>query len=80
MKEYVKDNREKINAINKKSREKHKVKIYEHHKIWREENKEKIMEHNKQPYECECGSHFQFYNKARHAKTEKHLQYLKNLV
>jgi hypothetical protein len=79
MKEYVEDNRDKVNAICRKSREKHKEKRNEEHRIYRENNKEKIMEHNKQPYECECGSHFQFYNKARHAKTEKHVKYLETI-
>ena len=42
-------------------------------------NKEKIDEWRNTTFTCECGGTYMNHNKARHAKTAKHQDYLKSL-
>lgn len=42
-------------------------------------NREKILDRQKQKYTCECGGAYIHANKAKHNRTEKHLNYNNNL-
>lgn len=57
--------------------ETNKEHILERVKEYNEANKERITEQQKQPFECACGSIIRYDNKARHEKSKRHLQWLK---
>ena len=58
---------------------KQKMKEYNkiYNKIYNLENKQKIKNHVTQPYQCDCGSVFQLNKKARHQRTNKHIDVMK---
>ena len=63
-----------------KYREEHKQEIKQYHDDRKEErkekyeiNKEKIAEKRKKVFTCECGSVFRIDSKARHEKSQKHI-------
>lgn len=70
LKEYYQDNKEKF----KEYRDANKEKIKE----YRQTNIEKIKDRQKEKITCECGSTFNRQCKARHLRTAKHCQYIKN--
>jgi len=55
----------------------------EYKEIWYQINKERILkkmkEKGKIKFHCECGSSVRQYEKARHYRTKKHIQYLESL-
>jgi len=69
--EMVKENDKKYYEINKEKK-------IEYQKEYRENNKEAIEEKQGQKMTCECGGSFRIDNKARHEKTEKHCEFIKN--
>ena len=76
-KEYNERNREHIIEKGKIYRENHKDIINERHKEYRVNNKETIRAKEKEPYNCKCGATIQKTEKARHNKTQKHQDWLK---
>ena len=50
--------------------------ILEKQKNWREANREYILEKKKEKYTCECGSIIVSSIKARHLKTQKHINFM----
>ena len=63
---------------NKKWYDNNKEKIAEKIKDYYEENKEKIAEKHKEKVTCECGCIVRYYGLARHTKTKKHLDKIKD--
>ncbi len=89
-KQYYEKNKEQHNKVSKEYYETHKEELKEYretnkeqyikfHKEYYETNKEKILQQKKQKITCECGSVVQYSEKARHAKSIKHKNYIKHL-
>ena len=74
-KQYYNDNINKIDYYQKEYYKKKIEKKYKEAKKYYETNKDKFKER----FECECGSQYMRYNKSKHLKTIKHLNYLKTL-
>ena len=75
-KEYHEANREDILERKKEYHEANKEVILEKAKEYREANKEAISERGKEKYTCECGSTLRKSDKARHERTQIHLDWL----
>ena len=71
------NNRETIKEKVKKYREENKDIIREKKKKYREENKEKIKAKRSKKCICECGKEYTHDHKARHEKSKKHQDYIK---
>jgi hypothetical protein len=84
MKEYRKENKEKIAKRMKeweeKNKDKRKEKKGESDKKRYEKNKEKISENNKVKVECPCGSIVRKSDLSKHKKTQKHQNWEKTQV
>jgi hypothetical protein len=91
--EYHTKNKEKIQEKNRERYETNKEKRQEQNREWfennkkkkqqydqeyRAKNKEKISELKKVIFTCICGSECRIADKARHEKTQKHLNFVKN--
>jgi hypothetical protein len=72
-KEYGERNKEQLSKYHEQYREEHKEHKKEIDKAYREANKEKIKERKTQPFLCECGCTIKWDEKARHKKTQKHI-------
>ena len=72
-KEYREANKEKLSEYHKQYREDHLEHKKEVNKAYKEANKEKIKEKKTQPFLCECGCTIKWDDKARHRKTQKHI-------
>lgn len=92
IKEYIEDNKEKIAEKKKVYQQDNKEKIAEKKRKYYEDNKEILAQKKKQnyrenrekvaekravPFICECGSTCRIADKARHFKSLKHQNYLK---
>ena len=88
-KEYYEDNKEKIAKEKKIWRKNNKEKMKEYFEEYYENNKEKIAEQKKEYYQynkekiaekvtCECGCVVTRNHLARHKKTNKHLELIKD--
>jgi len=79
-KKYYENN--KVVCINrvKEYTELHKEEKLEYLKNWRKEHKEEQMEKQKQKHECECGGRYSNNHKQRHFRTDKHKEYLANII
>ena len=77
--EKCKQYREEHKTEIKQYRDEHKEHISEYHKQYRTDNQEKIKEHKNQKYTCDCGSRYTTQNKARHFKSHKHLEFIRQL-
>ena len=75
MKEYILDNKDKIQEYTKEYREDNKDKI----KQYREKNKETISEKKKIKITCVCGSCYRKADKNTHERTKKHQSFLKSI-
>jgi len=75
-KQYYNDNREQILEGQKQYRIHNREQILEGQKQYRIHNREKIAEQQSTKIECECGVSYTYRNKARHYKSQKHLNYL----
>jgi len=69
IKEYYENNKEYV----KEYYENNKEKINEYHKEYHENNKDKIKERKMQKITCECGRNITLAHKARHEKTQFHI-------
>ena len=76
-KEWYIDNKEKIADQKYQFNIDNKEAISQQKKIYRVENKQKIKNHKTQQYQCDCGSVFQLDKKARHQRTNKHIDVMK---
>jgi|SaaInlV_125m_DNA_1040241.scaffolds.fasta_scaffold30595_2 hypothetical protein len=74
-KEYRENNKEHIKEYDKEYYENNKEYIKEHHKEYNEKNKEKLNE----KINCNCGGKYTYQNKAKHFKTNRHLEYIESL-
>ena len=78
IKQYRKDNREKIRQQTKQYRKDNKEKLQKKSKEYIEKNIEKIRERQSTKYTCECGSTITKKSKARHERTQKHINFINN--
>jgi len=74
-KEYRETHKEEMKEYRENNKEQH-IKVC---KEYYAKNKEAIAEKNKQKITCECGSVVRYGEKARHAKSIKHKNYIKHL-
>lgn len=77
MKQYRKDNEEKLKKQGKEYREKNKELLKQKHKEWyKGEGAKKYYEKKKQELKeskiCECGMSYSWGNQVRHTKTKRH--------
>lgn len=72
------ENKERRNARGKQHYEHNKELIAEKRKIIYHENKEAISERRKEKKVCECGSMCNIGGVARHERTSKHTEFIKN--
>jgi hypothetical protein len=79
MKEYAQTNKDQIAKYHKEYQQTHKYQIAEYHKEYKQTHKEKIAEYKKEKYDCSCGSTICKIEKARHERSLKHQNYLKNM-
>jgi len=75
--EYYDVNKDTILERCKEYYDVNKDTILEKHKEYYEANKDKIAKRGKIKYTCCCGSTIRKYDKAKHEKTQKHLNYIK---
>jgi len=75
-KEYRIENKEYFRQKSEEYRNNNKEKLKE----CRIRAKEKIVECKSRPYHCVCGSSIWFSNKTHHFKTNKHKNYIKNII
>ena len=72
-KQYRMENKEKIALVDQKRYYNNIDREHERKRKYREQNKDKFTErHN-----CECGGHYTINHKARHEKSKKHLDFMK---
>jgi len=76
-KKYHEAHKEQLNVYYKQYREENKEHKKEIDKAYREANKEKIKERKTQPFLCECGCTIKLDEKARHRKSQKHINLMK---
>lgn len=79
VKKYSIENKEKISEQKKGYRKNNEEKISYIKKLYYENNKENINENAKQKITCECGSCIRKSDKAKHCKSQKHIDYIQNL-
>ena len=92
-KQYRQNNKEKIKQQDRNKYEKHIDKIRERREKYYENNKEYLLSRDKKRYEnnkeeilkkqsqkneCECGGCFTNCHRAKHFRTQKHQEYIKN--
>ena len=78
-KEYRDKNKKMVIEWGKKYREKNKDKQKIYNIEYYEQNKEKIIEKNKEKYTCICGSIIRHGSKARHERTQRHINYISTI-
>ena len=76
MQHYRDEHKDKIKEQNKIYKDEHKDKIKEQMQHYRENNKDAIKEYRKQICVCSCGASYTFMHKARHEKSNKHLNHI----
>jgi hypothetical protein len=76
---YYENNKEKVLDYQHNYRSNNKEKIIESREKYYEKNKNNISEKRKEKMSCECGSIHRISDKAHHAKSKKHQNYLKLL-
>jgi len=87
--EYQENNKEKLKEKRKEYCEKNKEYQKEYFKEYQKDNKEKIKEYQNEYYGvnkeklkekiiCECGIEYTKHHKARHEKSQKHINYMLN--
>lgn len=77
-KRYYDANREKIINYQKQYAQEHQTEKKEYKKQYRQQNQEKIRQHALLEYECECGATIRRVEKARHSRSKKHQEFIKN--
>ena len=76
--QYKKDNKGKIKERKKQYHQENKEKRNEYSRKYHKNNKEKILELRKIKYTCVCGSTISQDHKARHKRTQKHINFINN--
>ena len=76
-KKYSENNKEKISERRKKQYEQNKEEINGKNRANYQKNKDKYLAQQKQPYHCKCGAICVWNVKARHFRTQKHQDWLK---
>jgi hypothetical protein len=76
IKEYRKDNKDKLREYAREYYEDNKDKIVDFQKKYREKNKTKLTELFKSRVKCECGCETSYRNFASHKKSKKHIKLL----
>jgi hypothetical protein len=76
---YYNNNLDKCKAQRKKYREENKEKLNEHTREYYQDNKETLNEKRNVSLVCDCGISHTLRNKARHLKSQKHLEYCKQI-
>jgi len=76
-KHYYESNKDNINTCNKEYRETNKEKIKQKKSDYYQKNKEKINDKKKNTFICGCGLSICYGHKARHEKTQKHINLMK---
>ena len=79
-KEYYQNNKQKINKYNKKYYQENKQEMCEQHKEYRQNNRQEISEKRKEKFTCICGSVTRKNDQARHWKSEKHINFIKENI
>ena len=86
-KTYYEENKEKVKIKHKTYYEDNKERIAEHQKQYNQDNKERIAERKKQYYQdnnerhsCICGGLYTILHKKQHERTNKHIEYVNNLL
>ena len=77
--ERIQRNKAQIRAQSKEYRETEKEHIKERGKLYYQQNKESILEKQSKPFYCDCGATCVWGRKARHFRTKKHQEYMKQL-
>jgi hypothetical protein len=77
LKKYAIEHKEELINYKAEYYLKNKIKCDEKTKVNYIKNKDKITEHNKQKIECECGSIINQGGKAKHRRSQKHLDAMK---
>lgn len=75
-KEYYEQNKDEILIRKKEYHEKNKDKISEKRKEYYEKNKDEINEKRKETYTCECGKISTIQHKARHERSQRHINFI----
>jgi len=75
-KEYYQEKKEAIAENGKIYREQNKEVIAKRKKIYGEKNKQAIAEKMKEKFNCECGGKYTNAHKAKHYKTNKHIEFM----
>jgi hypothetical protein len=76
VKKWMGENKEERQIYMKNYREKNYDKLLQNKRDYKIKNAEKIKEQMKERYVCICGAESILWNKARHDRTKKHLDYL----
>ena len=79
VKQYLIDNKEKIQKYKKQYRIDNKDKIRKYKKQYSIDNKDAVSLKKKELTECTCGSILRKAEISRHYKTKKHCKYIKNI-
>ena len=77
-KQYRADNKNEIAEKKKQYYDVNKEEIAEKKKQHYDANKEAINEKKKQQFECQCGTNVRISDKARHERSKKHQEFIKN--
>ena len=76
--EYKEDNKDKIKEQRKQYREKNKDAIAEYNAQYYEKNKASILANQAEKITCECGSVIRINDLAKHKRTKRHCEFIKN--
>ena len=76
LKEYYKENREKILGRGKDYYELNREDILKQVKEYQEKRKEELKKKRSEKVECACGGHYTVSNKHIHMKTKTHVSYV----
>jgi hypothetical protein len=80
IKEYKKEYNKQYREANKEKIKEYREANKEYHQEYWEVNKEKINEHKNQKITCECGRNFSLGGKARHLRTNVHINFINNNI
>jgi len=77
-KQYYEHNKEEITKRRKKFNQENREKIAEKNKEYYDKHKEQISEKGKEKITCICGKTFRKKEKARHERTQYHINFINN--
>ena len=75
--EYYQEHQQHLAKWSKEYRQQRKEHYKELYATHYQKNKEVILQRKNTKYDCDCGGHYTYSSKAKHFKTEKHQNYLK---